>query len=168
MLRTRSSSRAAAPFAALLLCSPLVLTGCGFLGSSNDDSASKSPASSTSSTSSLPTASGPGEVSPTSATSTPQDASGKPSKDEVRTGLQTYYTNQGLPAAAATTLAGCMVDEGYDKLSAKSLNAMKDGKPESVDPADMPTFTALSSTCTKKLTGGVLPTSLPSNLPLPS
>lgn len=169
MFRTRRGHRVAIPAAALLLSAPL-LTGCGMFGSATESSSSsaKSSASQSSEGSGGATSSAPADdsasESASSSSSASQDASGKPSKDEVKAGLRTYYIGQGLPSAAAESFAGCMVDEGYDDLSAKTLNAMKDGKPESIDPADTTTFTKISGTCGSRLSGGALP----SNLPLPS
>ncbi|MCG8654600.1 MULTISPECIES: hypothetical protein [unclassified Yimella] len=161
MSRKRSLSLSAA---ALLLAAPLGLTGCGMLG---DDSKNSEPATSSqadngdksdggSSESRSPESSAPGESN--------DQAAGKPSKDEVKNGLKQYYQGQHIPGPAADKLAGCMVDEGYDRFSAKTLNAIKNGKPGEVDPADSQTFTQVSGTCASKSFNG----SIPTDLPLPS
>ena len=176
MSRTRRSRRVALPAAALMLSAPLLLTGCSMLGSSTDKSSSSSsaaasdaaaPSGSSGASDSSGSSSDDGASESSSSSSSDgqsADASGKPSKEDVKNGLRTYYAGQGLPSVAAETFASCMVDEGYDSLSAKTLNAMKDGKPENVDPADSTTFTKLSTTCGARLSGGALP----SNLPVPS
>lgn len=161
MSRKRSLSLSAA---ALLLAAPLGLTGCG-LGGESEKADPPKPSSQTegadkngdgSSESASPESSSTGESN--------GQAAGKPSKDEVKNGLKQYYQGQNIPGPAADRLAGCMVDEGYEKFSAKTLNAMKDGKPGEVDPADSQTFTQVSGTCASKSFGG----SIPTNLPLPS
>lgn len=61
----------------------------------------------------------------------------KPSRGDVVAGLATFYEKeQGLSKGKAKEFAECMMDQLYDKASAKSLNAMKDGDPTKLDKGD--------------------------------
>lgn len=61
----------------------------------------------------------------------------KPSKEDVVAGLATFYEkDQGLSKGKAKEFAECMMDQMYDKSSAKTLNAMKDGDPTKMDADD--------------------------------
>lgn len=86
-------------------------------------------------------------------------AGDKPSKDDVKAGLVKFYATKGVTGQPATMLAGCIVDKGYDKFSAQTLNAMKDGDPSKLDQNDSTTFVQVSGECASA--NGGLPTSLP-------
>lgn len=163
MFRSRSVALSAS---ALLLSAPMLLTGCG-LGGSDSKSSSAAPSQSQSQTQSESKSdngsSSPTESTSSASTSAQGGADGKPSKDEVKTGLVKYYTDQGVPQSGAETLAGCMVDKGYDKFSAKTLTAMKDGKPGEIDPTDSANFVAVTGQCAPS--GAGLPSGLPTSLP---
>ncbi|NHN56541.1 hypothetical protein G9U51_12200 [Calidifontibacter sp. DB0510] len=136
---------------ALLLALPLGLTACG--SSDKGSGAQSSAAAPTSGDQGAPSGSG---------SSGGGDAAGKPSKDEVKTGLVKFYGTQGVTGDKADKLAGCIVDDGYDQFSPKTLIAMRDGKPTDMDPADTASFTKVSTQCAVKTGAGSLPTSLPS------
>ena len=158
MSRTRSMTMSTA---ALLLAAPAFLTGCG-LGAGDEKEENKSATTSSQASATSNTSSG--SESASQSQTSQSDSSGKPSKDEVKTGLTDYYVKQGMPQQSADKFAQCMVDEGYEKFSAKTLTAMKDGKPQGMDPADSTNFTQVSGKCAQQAAGGALPT----NLPLPS
>jgi|GEM_PF-6472239 len=102
---------------------------------------------------STPASSAPASTAATSASSKTDSGSsdGKPSKDEVITGLVDFYTSsQGMAKAQATKFATCMVDEMYDKASAKTLKAMQEGKAENIDPDDASLFASAGVACAKK------------------
>lgn len=151
---SHSPRRLALSVCAVALAAPLALTGCGLGGGSGTKSSS---VAATSGSSQSTGSSAPGSSSTPAATE-----GSKPSKDEVKQGLVKYYGTQGVPTATADKLAGCIVDKGYDKFSAQTLNAMKDGDPKSIDPSDVAHFTTVATQCAPA--AGTLPT----NLPLPT
>ena len=72
----------------------------------------------------------------------------KPSKDDVVAGLAEFYEKeQNLSKDKAKKFAECMMDQMYDKASAKSLNAMKDGEPTKMDPDDAELLVTAGSKC---------------------
>ncbi|MFT4298392.1 MAG: hypothetical protein QM597_01970 [Aeromicrobium sp.] len=78
----------------------------------------------------------------------------KPSKDEVIAGYAEYVNAQaggGLPESVVTDVVSCFVDEVYDDASAQTLQAIADGDPTGVDPADAQLFTDASTACMQSL-----------------
>jgi len=84
----------------------------------------------------------------------------KPSKAEAQAGYVKLIKAKlgssatGVSDAALNKYAGCVLDKSYDKLSAKTLNAMKSGNKDAKgDQKDEGTLTKASQdpTCTKVL-----------------
>jgi hypothetical protein len=78
----------------------------------------------------------------------PKDDAAKPPREDVVAGVAKYFGDTGLPADKAKKFAECLVDEMYDKSAAKTLQALADAKPTSMDPADAQLFSTASGTCT--------------------
>ncbi|AKU16130.1 hypothetical protein [Luteipulveratus mongoliensis] len=128
----------------LLLAAPLALTACG-----SDKSDSPAGGDKTSSQGGAPGIAS-GEPNP-GATDGGGDNAGKPSKDEVSAGLKKFYDKDTTISKVADTkkLSDCVVDKAYDNVSAKTLNAMKDGEPKNMDPADSQKFANYGAECAK-------------------
>lgn len=78
----------------------------------------------------------------------PKDDAAKPSREDVVAGVAKYFGASGLPADKAKKFGECLADEMYDKSTVKTLQALADGEPTSMDPADAQLFSTASSTCT--------------------
>jgi hypothetical protein len=78
----------------------------------------------------------------------PKDDAAKPSREDVVAGVAKYFENTGLPADKAKKFAECLADEMYDKSAVKTLQALADGEPTSMDPADAQLFSTASGACT--------------------
>lgn len=160
---------------AALLTLPLTLAACGggssTAASSSTTQSSSTTTSSTTTSSSAPsgTTSSSGAPSPSSSTSSSSSASssadnsGKPDKKAAAAGLskilRTTKTGAKITTAQSDRVATCVVNRAYDKLTAKTLNAMVTGDSKSdPDNADGPVFTATVAYCAKAA-GIVTPTS---------
>lgn len=89
---------------------------------------------------------------PSASTSSTSDDDAKPSKTDIVDGLTKFYvSSQGLTQGQAEKLATCMVDETYDKASAQTLKAMRDGDPTKIKPADATLFGTAGAACAKEL-----------------
>lgn len=102
-----------------------------------------------------PPAQAPGASSPAGApepdakpSTEEQGDSAKPSREDVVAGVAKYFGDTGLPADKAKKFAECLADEMYDKSAVKTLQALADGKPTSMDPADAQLFSTASGSCT--------------------
>ena len=62
-------------------------------------------------------------------------------------GLVQFYATQGKTGETATKLAKCIAGKSYTKLSPKTLEAMKDGRPKQIDPADAAPFSKIAGQC---------------------
>ncbi len=135
---------------AALLALP-ALTACSGSGSSKAASSSQTSSSASAATSeaAAPSSDPTGEGG---------DSSAKPSKDDVKAGLVTFYATKGVTGAPATMLAGCIVDKGYDQFSAQTLTAMKDGKPKNIDQKDSAAFVRVTGQCATSAEMPSLPT----------
>ena len=134
----------------LLLAAPLALTACGSSDDSKGGDQTSAPAAATSS---APEGIASGEPTPGVNTETGGgDSAGKPAKEDVSAGLKAFYDKQGgqyTSVLDTQKLADCMTDKSYDTMTAKSLNALKDGKPENMDPADTTKLTTYAGECGK-------------------
>lgn len=154
IMNRRSPVRAASLALAGVATLAVLLTGCG--GDAPEAGADPSaPASDTSqgqapestNAPSTPASSAPAE-SDDSDDSGDSDDAGKPSKEDVVEGLMKFYQDtQGLSKDKAEKFATCMVDQMYDKASAKTLNAMRDGDPSKLDKADAELLGQAGATC---------------------
>ncbi|NNG40114.1 hypothetical protein HJ588_12655 [Flexivirga sp. ID2601S] len=83
----------------------------------------------------------------------------KPSKDEVKAGYVKAIKKEGgsmassVPDATFNKLADCIFDKSYDKVSAKTLNAIKSGNTsEKIDSKDEKTLTDATDSCKSTVT----------------
>lgn len=171
MLHTTSRPAVAA---ALALATTATLTGCGLLGGDDEGGASGSP-------SATPTAGSTASSTPQSGSTAEEsdDNRPRPSKAEVVAGLKKYYgASDKSNSYDHDKLATCIADRGYDKLSSKSLHALKDGKPSDMEKGEIATFAAFAVSCAPDAmpsgsrpplptipNGPKLPSGLPTKLP---
>lgn len=135
----------------------LLLTGCGGSGQGGAGAPAEQPTGSAA----APSTPGGDSSTPATESSTPSeesskdsgsDSGGKPSKDEIVTGLTKFYQEtQGQPADKAKKFAVCMVDEMYDKAKPATLKAMRDGQPAKADSGDAGLFAEAGMACAKHL-----------------
>lgn len=138
----RSLSFKQATAAAILLALPVSLTACS---SHKADKA--------------------GVSSPTTATPAPTgstDAGGgnggsKPTKAEVAAGMTNYFVGKGVPRSLVGNVTNCVADKGYTQFSDTTLNALKDGKIDKLNPLDAAELTKVTTTCLAS--GSILPSS---------
>ncbi|RNI22167.1 hypothetical protein [Flexivirga caeni] len=72
----------------------------------------------------------------------------KPSKADAATGYAKIMQSKGISSSVANKVATCTLDKTYDKLSAKTLNAMKSGSSSSKgDAKDETTLKNATTTC---------------------
>ncbi len=147
MIRTLTIALAGAVTATALL-----LAGCagaqGQTGSGQPAAQPSGPAAAPSGDSSTPSGDastpGGGEASDDSE----KEAGGKPSKEEIVTGLTKFYqTTQNQPADKAKNFATCMVDEMYDKAKPASLIALRDGQPTKLAKSDQALLIESANNC---------------------
>lgn len=135
----------------------LALTGCS--GSQQDvqqpsaqptQTTTTSPSTVTSASTESSSTDTPDPSGPTSSKGTDDNA--KPAKKEVIEGLTKFYvTTQNLSQDKAKKFASCMVQQTYDKASAQTLGAMRDGDPAKVKSADAKLFGQAGAACAKVL-----------------
>jgi hypothetical protein len=83
----------------------------------------------------------------------------KPSKADVKVGfakvMKSMPSGKNVPAPTMTKIADCVVDKTYDKVTAKTLNAMKSGdKNSKADKKDEKTVTDATTTCATAAASG--------------
>lgn len=86
----------------------------------------------------------------------PESPSGdKPNRAQVAEGFRGISAEAlggELPEEYIAEVADCFVDEAYDSMSAKTLNAIAEGKLWEIDEADYPLFGAAAEECEKLVT----------------
>ncbi|NNG40113.1 hypothetical protein HJ588_12650 [Flexivirga sp. ID2601S] len=142
----RSITPASLGAAAVLLVLPVGLTGCSFGSSSADKAPVSSSAAAPSSQPSAAPGTGSGEA-----------ASGKPTKEQVKTGLNDYFVGKGVPRALMSNVADCVVDDGYDKFSDTTLRALQSGQIDKLNPLDAATLASTTTTCLARGAGSAVP-----------
>ncbi|WP_265447880.1 hypothetical protein [Flexivirga meconopsidis] len=141
----RSTTPAKLGAAALLLALPVGLAGCSF-GSSSDNKAavSSSAAAPTSQATKAPSAGS-------------SDTGGKPTKEQVKTGLNDYFVGKGVPRALMSNVADCVVDDGYDSFSDATLRALQSGQINKLNPLDSAKLATTTTSCLAKGAGSAIP-----------
>ncbi|SDE40643.1 hypothetical protein [Auraticoccus monumenti] len=154
----------AAGLAALALTLGLGLTGC----STGDEAAQPDATGSDTTTSQPETA--PSEAPSETPSETPSEApsedastdsgesGGKPSKEEVATGLNDLVAEMSPGASEASgdvleKLTTCAVDKIYDTASEKSLQAIAEGDLSGADPDDLTDLSNAISECSTEVVG---------------
>ncbi|WP_152361679.1 hypothetical protein [Microlunatus speluncae] len=135
----------------------LLLAGCaaaqGQTGTGQPAGQPSSPAAAPSTPAgdaSTPSGTGPSESGPSD--DSERDAGGKPTKEEIVTGLTKFYQEKhNQPADKAKNFAVCMVDEMYDKAKPASLRAMRDGDPTKLDKSDAALLSDSAYKCMKHI-----------------
>ncbi|MDQ6526760.1 hypothetical protein RB608_24270 [Nocardioides sp. LHD-245] len=89
----------------------------------------------------------------------PEADGDKPSRDDVVAGYSDIVKETSeqagidMPEGVVEKVLSCFIDEVYDDASAKTLQALADGDPTGIDPADVELFTSAQTTCQQAAMG---------------
>lgn len=149
-MRSLPAKQAAA--AALLLTLPLSLAACS--SSKSDKGGSASP------TASATSSSAPSTSDESSTGGGSSDAAGKPSKQQVADGMTTYFVGKGVPRSLVNDVTNCVADKGYSQFSDATLQALKNGRVDKLNPLDTGKLAKVTTTCLAGGKTGSLPSSI--------